>query len=169
MIGSEMSNLFICGIDEITTYHSAITHLITIANPGTVREAPDWFLGEHLQFLFGDVISDADAVQCKTKAANIDDIRQAIIFFRVARQMDSTRLLISCDYGASRSPALAYVLLADQYGVGREAEALRDIIGIRPESVPNRLVVELGDMLLNRSGALLAALREYYQQLDFCC
>ena len=162
--------IWIYGDYEITDKQSTpLTHAIIISNPETTRRPPVNFTGDCLHLCFGDVVSPQDAAQCRTKAANLADIRQAVIFYRVARLQKHSSLLVSCDYGASRSPALAYVLLADLYGAGRESEALKSIIGIRPESVPNRLVVELGDILLDRNGALRAALKEYYQQLDFSC
>jgi predicted protein tyrosine phosphatase len=157
-----MSNINICSYNERDNYRSQnITHLITIANPGADNDAPAWFTGDHLPLWFGDVVSEADARQCNTKAASSDDIKQAIIFFRVARQQPDYNILISCDYGASRSPALAYVLLADQYGQGRESEALNEVLYIRPESVPNKLVVQLADQLLARQGQLILPLEEF--------
>lgn len=159
-----MSNINICSYNERDNYRSQnITHLITIANPGADNDAPTWFAGEHLSLWFGDVVSEADARQCNTKAASSDDIKQAIIFFRLARQQPDYNILISCDYGASRSPALVYVLLADQYGLGRESEAFNEVLSIRPESVPNKLVVQIADQLLARQGQLLAPLLEYFK------
>ena len=157
----------VCGADELHVYSDKrLTHLITIANPGVIKHPPDWFSGEHLALSFGDVVSESDALQCKTKAASSDDIRQSIVFFRAARkQQETVSLLITCDYGASRSPALAYVLLADQYGDGYEVDALNSLLAIRPDAVPNLLVVSLGDQLLRRNGALLAPLQDYFSCL----
>lgn len=162
-----MSQVHICSYSERDNYRSQqITHLITIANPGADNEPPEWFVGDHLTLWFGDVVSEADARQCRTKAVSNDDIKQAIIFFRVVRQQADYNLLISCDYGASRSPALAYVLLADQYGQGREAEVFNEVLLIRPEAIPNKLVVELADQLLGRLGQLVAPLREYFKSVS---
>lgn len=159
--------LWICGTEEFISFKSGqFSHLITIANPGNDNQAPKWFDGMHLSLWFGDVISDQDAKQCRTKAVCSDDIRQAINFFRGARQVGSTRLLVACDYGASRSPAIAYILLADLYGPGREAEAFNTLLAIRPEAVPNSMVVKLGDILLDRKGALLIPLRVYFSQIE---
>lgn len=159
--------LWICGAEEIDRFSDRqLTHLITITNPGCESKTPSWFRGEQLQFQFGDVVSEQDALNYRTTAASSHQIQQAIVFCRVARQLGGTRLLVSCDYGASRSPALAYVLQADHFGPGREAEALREIIAIRPEAVPNQLVVKLGDQLLARQGTLLDPLLSYYQQIE---
>ena len=112
---------------------------------------------------YGDVISEMDASQCHTKAVTSDDVRQAIVFFRAARRQGRVLMLISCDYGASRSPALAYVLLSDLYGAGREVDAFNMMLSIREESVPNPLVVKLGDALMQRKGALMSPLDTYFE------
>jgi predicted protein tyrosine phosphatase len=88
---------------------------------------------------FGDVFSEADARQCRTKAPTIEDIRKALVFFRDAGQQIHSKILFTCDYGASRSPALAYLCLADQLGAGREEEAFTRVMNIRPDAVPNGL------------------------------
>jgi predicted protein tyrosine phosphatase len=159
--------LFVCGADELDRHQlPPPTHLITVANPGAAPSRPSWFKGEHLQLFFGDVISEADAAQCRTKAPTLEDVRRALGFFRGAWRTLHSVVLVSCSYGASRSPALAYVFLADQLGVGREAEAFAVMLNIRPNAVPNDLVVRLGDRLLERPGALLAPLRELYRSIN---
>ncbi len=100
------------------------------------------------------------------KAATMDDIRQAVEFCRAAWKAVESRVLISCNYGASRSPALAYVAIADRLRAGQESDALHLIMQIRPAAVPNRLVVELGDAFLRREGALLHPVKECYRFLS---
>lgn len=159
--------LFICGFDERTKYQSRrISHLITVANPGAGEPRPAWFHGAHLDLRFGDVISEADAKHCRTTAPSVADIQQALSFFREACGASDAKILATCDYGASRSPALAYVLAADQLGRGHEAEAFGLVLAIRPEAVPNGLVVQLGDALLKRNGALTAPLRDLNAQIN---
>jgi predicted protein tyrosine phosphatase len=75
-------------------------------------------------------------------------------------------ILIHCDYGASRSPALAYVALANELGEGSGEKALQIILNIRPDSVPNKMVVQLGDALLKRNGELLKPVYELYRQIN---
>ena len=159
--------LFICASDERSKHQSRqITHMIVIANPGAVASMPTWFNGQHLQLWFGDVVSEIDAKRCRTKAATMEEVRQAIEFFRAAWKSVDSRVLISCDYGASRSPGLAYVCVADQVGPGHESEALKLVMQIRPVAVPNKLVIEFGDAILNRRGELLKPLREFYRFLN---
>lgn len=152
----ELSDEQICGF----------SHLILISNPNSKRRPPANFQGECLQLWFGDVVSEQDATACRTRAAQEDDIRRAIVFYRVASQQDQSALLVSCDYGASRSPAVALVLLADQYGPGHEEEALQTVLAIRPGAVPNALVTSIGGRLLKRQEALLAPLRSHYQRVE---
>jgi predicted protein tyrosine phosphatase len=159
--------LFICGVDERIQYGSRrISHLIAVANPGATQSEPSSFAGGQLHLRFGDVTSEADAQRCKTTAPNITDIERAIAFFRQAWVTRDSKIVVSCDYGASRSPALAYLFIADQLGAGREAEALRLVLDIRPVAVPNGLVVRLGDAFLNRRGALLQPLKELYAKIN---
>jgi predicted protein tyrosine phosphatase len=159
--------LFICGFEERAEYQSRnISHLITIANPSAALSQPSWLKGAHLQLRFGDVVSEADAKRCKTTAPSLHDLQQAVEFFRESWVVPGSRILISCDHGASRSPALAYVLMADQFGTGREAEAFDAVLDIRSVAVPNGLVVRLGDAFLKRDGALLAPLKDFYAKIN---
>jgi len=159
--------LFICGADEVDRYRArGITHLIRIVNPGFDSFSPEWFTQEYLQLAFGDVVSEADAKACRTKAPDLNDIRRAIVFSRMAFRDKESRLLISCDYGASRSPALAFVILSDQMGPGLECQALEEILRIRPDAVPNSIVVMIGDRLLGRQGNLMDALRILYGDIQ---
>jgi len=159
--------LFICGFDGRAEYQSRkVSHLISIANPGAAPSKPAWFTGAHLQLWFGDVISEADAKRCKTSAPSIEDVQRAVDFFRGAWLVRDSKILVSCDQGASRSPALAYLFIADQFGAGREAEALNLMLDIRSVAVPNGLVVRHGDTFLRRNGALLAPLKEFYAKIN---
>jgi len=159
--------LFICGSDERIEYLShQITHLITIANPGVDSFRPSWFQGAHLELHFGDVASEVDANHYKTTTPCISDIQRSVYFFRDAWSTKDSRVLISCDYGASRSPALAYILLADHLGVDHEIEAFRIIMEIRPEAVPNSLIVRLGDVFLKRDGALFTHLKDLHDKIN---
>ncbi len=165
--------LQICGADEVLNIDiGEITHIISISNPGAKPVLPLSFHGEHLPLFFGDVISEADAVQCHTTPPTIDDVSQSIQFAKKAWSHPSQKLLVFCDYGASRSPAIAYAALSYAVGPGSESLALQHIVDIRGEALPNRMVVELGDHLLQRQGALLKPVLHLYKeisdQLDIC-
>ena len=157
--------LFISGAAERSLFRG-ISHLITVANPGAVQEKPDWFQGEHLPLWFGDVTSTADARRRKTEAPTLDQIQSAVEFFREAWGRPDSRILVSCNYGVSRSPALAYLFIADCLGAGREAEAFKRMLEIHSIALPNRLVVRLGDAFLGRRGALLPPLKKLYAEIN---
>lgn len=81
-------------------------------------------------------------------------VAEAIAF---ARGFAGRRLLIHCNAGLCRSPALALAVIADRMGPGRETEAVEALASIRPGAAPNLLVVEIADRLLGRDGALARA------------
>lgn len=120
--------LIICGLDEVPDYHSHhITHMLSVANPGARIVRPAWFSGEYLELYFGDVNSESDAAQCRTIAPSGEDVRRAIDFIVQAWRISTSKVLVHCDYGASRSPAIAYVALAKELGPGFEGKALKII------------------------------------------
>lgn len=157
-------SIIVCGADKLDSFSTA-THIIRIVNPKVGDSRPKWFKGDFLQLSFGDVVSDADAEAYNTRPATINDICQSLEFSRQAWTVSNSTVLVSCDYGASRSPALAYVILADKMGPGRELEAFTHIINIRPEAMPNILVVSLGDLVLKRNNALTKPLRDFNQSI----
>ena len=166
-------NMTICGRHEAAALRDgSATHLLSIANPGARIERPRWFDGKHLCLFFGDVVSPADAEQFGTMAPCLDHVARAVEFSRNAWHMPNGKLIIHCEYGASRSPGLAYVLIADRLGPGSEEEALRRMFELRPNALPNKLVVDVGDKFLGRSGELLKPLRAFYarinRELDGC-
>lgn len=162
--------IIICGVTEVDDHKClGISHIIRIVNTGVDNLRPSWFKGEYLQLCFGDVVSVADAINCKTKAPDINDLNKALVFSRQAFISPESSNLVTCDYGASRSPAVALVILADYLGKGNEKEALKQVLEERPDSVPNNYVVELGDALLKRHGALRAALDELYKEITDMC
>jgi predicted protein tyrosine phosphatase len=137
-----------------------------VSNPNARPEPHPWFSGPHLDLYFGDVTSKADADQYGTLPPTAKDVRQAVTFMVEAWREGSSLVLVHCDHGASRSPALAYVAVAHLLGPGAEAEALEAVLAIRPCAVPNSLVVRLGDALLKRQGALIEPLRRLNRRLS---
>lgn len=159
--------LIICGVDEVSNYcRHNITHIVSIVNPGTSPVETEWFSGERLVLYFGDVVSAADAAQFHTQAPTLEDLRMAVEFISQAWQKETAKVLVQCDYGASRSPALAYVALANDFGPGHEEEAFRTTLECQPDAVPNLLVVQLGDVLLKRQGSLTIPLKKMNHALN---
>jgi predicted protein tyrosine phosphatase len=74
----------------------------------------------------------------------------------------SPLIAIHCEYGKSRSPAVALALLADHLGDGRERDAVNTLLrgDIENRMHPNPLVIGLTDDCLFRYGRINAALGE---------
>lgn len=89
-----------------------------------------------------------------------EDVQSAIS----ARRSLSPEALVAvhCEFGRSRSTAIALALLADAHGPGREAEAVADLLRLDVDGKfhPNPRIVRFADTILLRSGRLEAALAE---------
>ncbi|MGM0585031.1 MAG: hypothetical protein ACQEUZ_10315 [Pseudomonadota bacterium] len=86
-------------------------------------------------------------------APAIGHVREGLDF---ARRHEG-RLLVNCVAGVSRSTALALGVLCDRLGPGREGEALELLLAVRPQAVPNLLIVRHADALLDRGGRMVEA------------
>jgi predicted protein tyrosine phosphatase len=95
--------------------------------------------------------------------ASPDDIRNGLVF---ARLHAHGSILIHCFHGIGRSAGLAFAVLADRLGAGCEDGALQALLATRPESCPNRIVVEHADAILERDGRLVAALDKWESTCD---
>lgn len=73
------------------------------------------------------------------------------------------RLLVHCHAGKSRSPAMAIGILV-QAGMTPSA-ALEQVRKVRPELIPNRLMIGQLDQLLDLGGELIAVVDAYYHSL----
>lgn len=110
------------------------------------RPAPD-----HLVLRFEDLDHGPPSVTLPTR----EHARQVLAF---GRKHAAGKLLVHCVAGVGRSPAAAFVVLADRYGPGREADALDELLRLRPEAVPNLALAAAADDELDRGGALHSVL-----------
>ncbi len=108
----------------------------------------------HLALAF----EDADAALHRVRVASPAQVAQALEF---ARTYAGCSLLVHCLHGVGRSAAVALAVLADRLGPGRESEAVAQLHALRPEAVPNLVVVGQADRELQRGGALCAALNAW--------
>ena len=153
--------IHICGADELELLQDrSITHAVRITNPLTSLKSLPWFHGQELELYFGDVHSIEDAAQWKTEPPTMAEIKLAVDFTSAAFHQKNHKILFHCDYGASRSPAMAYVCLANYLGKGAEKKALDIVMAARPDAMPNAYIVSLGDIILQRQGQLSRALME---------
>lgn len=100
----------------------------------------------HLRLRFDDIEADCDG------APQEAHVVQAFAFARTVQG----NLLVHCHAGISRSGAMAYALMAEALGPGREEQALDELLAQRPVIVPNGRLVKLADQVLGRDGALVA-------------
>jgi predicted protein tyrosine phosphatase len=130
-----------------------IRHVISISAPG--ESVPSGFeqcaTGIHLEFF--DVLED-NGFEYGPKASHVEQV----IEFAHSIQDQDGKLLVHCEAGISRSSAAALTVFATWLGVGKEREAVGNVYAVRPQAWPNTLFVELADQLLERGGALIAAL-----------
>jgi len=110
-------------------------------------------------------VEDLDEPDGKTRVATADDVAMIIEFGR--RHADGN-LLIHCNAGVARSTAAALAIIADRRGPGCEAEALAEMLRLRPCAVPNLLIVRFADELLGRGGRLLEAVQAWDLQSEWC-
>jgi predicted protein tyrosine phosphatase len=104
----------------------------------------------HLVLTFDDVTEATPGRRLAT-SAHLD----AALEF--ARNVGPAPLLIHCNSGISRSPAVAVAVASEQLGQGCEEEAIAQIAMLRSVAVPNIHVVAIADTLLKRQGTLLQA------------
>ncbi|MBP0443148.1 dual specificity protein phosphatase family protein [Roseomonas sp. SSH11] len=117
---------------------------------------------DHLVLCFVDMDRPAPppyAAMPVFRMAERADIERALEFGRASAS--GGRLLVHCNVGVGRSPAVALAIIADRLGPGREREALDELIRIRPQSVPNLHVLALADAILGRDVALVRTVLEW--------
>lgn len=146
--------LHVCSLRAAEKQKRKFAAVLTLESPRTARRerlrfhaqpAPD-----HLVLRFEDLDYGPPSVTLPTR----EHARLVLEFGR--KHADGT-LLVHCAAGVGRSPAAALVVLADRYGPGREADALEDLLVLRPEAVPNLALTAAADAELGRGGALLSA------------
>jgi predicted protein tyrosine phosphatase len=111
----------------------------------------------HLILRFHDVEKEVEGYVAPTE----DQLRQALL--HTADLSETDRLLVHCHAGKSRSPALAIGILV-QAGLSPGA-ALDRVRAIRPELIPNRLMIRQLDDVLGLQGELVRLVAAHYQAL----
>jgi predicted protein tyrosine phosphatase len=114
---------------------------------------PEFGAERHLRLGVQDIV---DAAAGDTPPA-AHHILQLLKFGR-AWNAGPAPMLVHCWAGISRSTAAAYILACDKSGPGTEAALAKILRERAAHAAPNRLMVQIGDDLLGRSGRMVDAL-----------
>lgn len=106
---------------------------------------------------------DTDLTQGRGKAATKEEVRYLLM---KGREYTTSKLLVHCHQGQSRSAAIALGIIADRLGKGRETDAVASLLAIRPTAVCNSLVLGHADSLLGRDGELVKAWKAHLDSDD---
>lgn len=106
-----------------------------------------------LLFSFFEDTNESD----RPDAPNLRDVKRILAF---TNQLPANaRVLVHCRAGVSRSTAIAYAIFCQHSQPGTEFDNLTHVESLRDLVMPNRLIIELADKVLNRKGGMLLHLR----------
>lgn len=155
--------LTICGEPEIACTLSRHTHVVSILDPGRAAEfgagLPE---ANILRLNFHDLDRapppDHPTVRALRRAGQtivLPDERHVRAILEFGTRLEpGARVLIHCMAGISRSTAAAWAIGA-QAMPGQEIEVYAHIRRIRPQAMPNRLMVAIADRLLGAEGRMV--------------
>jgi predicted protein tyrosine phosphatase len=157
---SEPFSITICGLEELPGHcEVGVSHVLSILDPEwPVPEAFGSF-GEHakLELRFHDVIDERGG---ETIAPQPGHVSELLAFGRSLQTGE--HLLVHCHAGVSRSTAAMALILAQACPAATGAAIFAKVLQLRPRAWPNLRIIEFGDALLGRDGALIAAAVEVY-------
>jgi predicted protein tyrosine phosphatase len=143
----------VCSREEagaiLSAADSDVSFLISIGDPQDVLPAGFDNVTEKIRLTFADAYDGTGAKE--------HDVQRIIDAARTLATRPG-RVLIHCAAGISRSSAAAFIIHTVLLGPGREDEAMARVLAQRPIAKPNRRMLEIADRLLERGGALTAAL-----------
>lgn len=158
-----MPTLHVCPLSRLpeTVSATGASHVLTLITAGTNPERPASIAAEdHAIVGVSDIAAPRDG-----HVLPAEEHVAAILAF-IHRWPREKPLVIHCYAGISRSPAAAYIAacaLAPERDEGDLADALR---AASPSATPNRLLVEIADRLLGRSGRMVAAIERIGRGTD---
>jgi len=153
----------VCGFAELAGHcNLSVTDVLSLLDPGTPVPSELNFLTVHqrLELRLHDVIEEELAL-CPPGP---EHIHQLLALGRnVLRDPHNRHLLIHCHAGFSRSPAALALLLAQAKPFLPAETVAAEVLRIRPNAWPNLRMIELGDAMLHRRGALVEAASRIYR------
>jgi predicted protein tyrosine phosphatase len=154
----------ICGLDELVLHRGAgLTHVVSILDPAWPEPVELDFCAPQdlLRLRFHDIIDDWGG---GFEPPDEDHVAGLLEFGRALPSEGRVELLVHCHAGVSRSTAAAILLLAQREPARDPHDIVAEIVRRRPQAWPNLKIIELGDRLLQREGALVEAARRHYRQ-----
>jgi predicted protein tyrosine phosphatase len=152
----------ICGVGELEGHRAAgVTHVLSLLDPGwPAPEALAQFAAhERLDLRFHDIV---DALPGLRRPQH-GDVEALLAFGRGLAAFEDGHLLVHCQMGLSRSSAALALILAQARPRRPAPDIVAEIVQMRPRAWPNLCLVELGDAMLGRGGALVAAVAACYR------
>lgn len=148
----------VCGIEELAGHGDAgASHVLSILDPD--HPVPEAFgvFGEHekVELRFHDIIDETPGML----APQPGDVARILALGRdlLVQPVGTAHLLVHCHAGISRSTA-SMVLIVAQALPDLAANAVLQLVhSIREKAWPNLRLVEIGDAMLGRGGALVEA------------
>ena len=148
----------VCGIEELAGHGAVgVSHVLSILDPE--HPVPEAFgtYGEHakLELRFFDVIADTP----DQPGPQPEDAQAVLAFGRdlLAEPRAERHLLVHCHAGISRSTAAMALILAQAMPEQTAEAVIGSVHAIREKAWPNLRLMELGDAMLGRAGALVRA------------
>lgn len=143
--------LIVCpgsAIDAVFVRES-VDHMLTLVSPDAVvtpRPIPT------TELRFNDIVDCRPGLV----APSAEVVR---VILELGQELPvETTLLVHCFAGVSRSPAAAYILACAAGLPGAEVSIAQHLRAMSPKATPNALMVALADELLQRDGAMSAAI-----------
>lgn len=160
--------LIIGARSDVPSWHDkGLTHLISIRD----ADVKDPYMAHYarkpkiLKLIFEDVIHELS-----NGAPTKDDVAKIINFANeIKLDLDSGNKVVcafNCFAGQCRSTAAAYIVLNTIIGPNKEIEIFNYLLqDIRPSMIPNTLMVDYADKLLDRNGKMSTIAREYRNKI----
>lgn len=155
----------ICGLHELDYYGgTGVSHVLSILDPDWPVPPAFGSYGAHrrLELRFHDVIEPDPPPALpplKQHVAALLEFGRDLI-----AAAPGAHLLVHCHAGVSRSTAAMALILAQAAPDVPAGRVLAEVQRIRQQAWPNLRMVELGDRLLGRGGALVAATHGLHRQ-----
>ncbi len=147
----------ISGIDDVGSLAGTpFTRVISLsdaelkAERGYEQKLRGLFPGARFSFSYFD-----DVEYARSDGPDRDAVYRILLFSQGFTPAD--KILVQCRAGISRSTAIACAVACQHTPPGEEKAAVQHIRKIRPQMLPNFLIIRLADEILQRQGRLIAA------------